>query len=296
MSKPIVDKVVAYITSGNRLMVFRHVHYPEAGVQVPAGTKGVNETPLKAAFREAREESDLQQLTLVSFLGERDVDVTPYGKEQVHHRWFFHFEAPSNLPERWRHDETDPSDGSADVYEFEFSWAGLEAQDLTLAGEQDAMLPELHRSMNHVRYIRRCFELARSALQKGNAPFGALLVHQGKVLFEAENTTNTDHDVTRHADMNVISLAARSLPAETLAQCTMYSSTEPCVMCTGAVEMAGIRHVVFGLSTRALVGVRENASFFDSRAMLRAIGSPAQVEGPILEAEGLQIFQEQPQS
>lgn len=54
-----VEKVVIYITQGNKLLVFRHTNYPQAGIQVPAGTVGTNEDLIEATIREASEETGL---------------------------------------------------------------------------------------------------------------------------------------------------------------------------------------------------------------------------------------------
>ena len=66
----IVEKVVAYVTSGDRLLVFRHVHEPEAGIQVPAGTVEPGESPDDAVIREAHEETGLAGLTIRRYLGQ----------------------------------------------------------------------------------------------------------------------------------------------------------------------------------------------------------------------------------
>jgi tRNA(Arg) A34 adenosine deaminase TadA len=98
------------------------------------------------------------------------------------------------------------------------------------------------------RHLRRAIELARQARERGNHPFGALLVDgDGTVLLEAENTIRSDRDVTAHAETNLVRMATHRFPKDFLAQCTVYASTEPCVMCTGAIFWSNVRRVVFGL-------------------------------------------------
>ena len=74
----------------------------------------------------------------------------------------------------------------------------------------------------------------------GDHPFGALLVKDGEVVLTAVNTVNTDHDNTRHAELNLVSQAMRQFDADFLADCVLYTSTEPCAMCAGAIYWAGI--------------------------------------------------------
>ena len=85
-----VDKVVVYITRGDLLLVFTHPDFPEAGLQVPAGTVEVGEAPADAARREAHEETGLERLSGWTFLGERERDMRDFGRDEVQRRFFFH--------------------------------------------------------------------------------------------------------------------------------------------------------------------------------------------------------------
>ena len=136
-------KVLAYIMHGQRLLVFCHPHAPEAGIQVPAGTVKDGERPEDAVMREAVEETGLTELRLISFLGEEVRDMSSWGVEQVHHRYFYHLECGGSPPRTWRHWEGDPSDGTAGPIEFEFWWADLADGVLELSGDHGALVPEL---------------------------------------------------------------------------------------------------------------------------------------------------------
>ena len=122
---PKIEKVYAYITEGERLLVFRHVDFPEAGIQVPGGTMESDETPEAAVLREAAEESGLQDLVVSEYLGSDEIldsDAQP-GKAVVRH--FFRLTSQQDVPEIWRHYEDDPSDGSSGPILFEFYWLPL---------------------------------------------------------------------------------------------------------------------------------------------------------------------------
>ena len=93
--------------------------------------------------------------------------------------------------------------------------------------------------------ISRAFEIARSAVVHGNHPFGALLVHQGEILVEYENEVVTSKDVTRHAETGLVSRSTAKLNEKALSKSTLYTSTEPCIMCCGAIHWSGISNVVF---------------------------------------------------
>ncbi len=142
------DKVVAYITQGNKLLVFSHPLYPEAGIQVPAGTIKKGEPPDKAVIREAREETGLHELRMRSFLGVREHDLSPHGIAEVHQRYFFHLECGHETPTAWRHYENDPSDGSPAPIELEFFWVKFPDEVPELSGEQGELLHKL-AAINH---------------------------------------------------------------------------------------------------------------------------------------------------
>ncbi len=121
----VVGKVVAYITSGDRLLVFRHVHEPEAGVQVPAGTVEPGESPDDAVLREAHEETGLEGLTIRRYLGRRDYDdPTVRVPPVVHRRFYYHLECSVDAPSIWRHFEEHPSEATEPV-EFELWWVAF---------------------------------------------------------------------------------------------------------------------------------------------------------------------------
>lgn len=137
----------------------------------------------------------------------------------------------------------------------------------------------------HHRFIRRCIELAESAVQKGNHPFGALLVHKGEIILEAENTVNTANDPTGHAELNLVRLAAQKLPPEVLKEVTLYTSTEPCMMCSGGIYWAGISHVVYACAETTLAKYAGEDFLTPSRDIFAKGKRVVKVEGPILDEE-----------
>jgi 8-oxo-dGTP pyrophosphatase MutT (NUDIX family) len=108
--KEIKDKVFAYITHRNRLLVFIHPFAPEAGLQVPAGTIKANERPEAAVLREAFEETGLPDLMIDGFLGEVERDMSDFGRDEIHHRRFYHLCCEGNPHDTWRHEERDSPD------------------------------------------------------------------------------------------------------------------------------------------------------------------------------------------
>lgn len=142
-------KAFAYITSlttsRHRLLVFSQPLSPEAGIQVPAGTIGENETPEDAVQREAGEETGLSRFTLVGLLGRQEFDARPFGRDEIHDRWFFHLTCDEETPERWRHGEHDPADAPGEVIPFDLFWVDLPDRVPPLIAGHDRFIPDLIR-------------------------------------------------------------------------------------------------------------------------------------------------------
>ena len=110
-------------------------------------------------------------------------------------------------------------------------------------------------------HLLRAIELARRSREKGNHPFGSLLVDtSGDVVLEAENTVVTGHDVTGHAELNLVRAASKEFDVESLRRSTLYTSTEPCAMCSSAIYWSGIGRVVYALSSEQLVAIVKDDS------------------------------------
>jgi tRNA(Arg) A34 adenosine deaminase TadA len=139
--------------------------------------------------------------------------------------------------------------------------------------------------------IRQCHELAIQAGTKGNHTFGALLVHKDKVILTAENTVNTENDPTRHAELNLAVKAVQNFPSAVIRNCTLYTSTAPCLMCTATIYDAGISSLVYSVSYEAFSALIPGGyKFIPCDAVYRQLDAALDLYGPILEAEGLKVF------
>ncbi len=94
--------------------------------------------------------------------------------------------------------------------------------------------------------MRQALAEARRALAAGEIPIGAVVVLAGKIIGRGYNQTEQLRDVTAHAEMLALTAAANYLGNKYLADCTLYVTIEPCVMCAGASAWAQLGAVVFG--------------------------------------------------
>ena len=96
------------------------------------------------------------------------------------------------------------------------------------------------------RFMRMALDEARRAAQEDEVPIGAVIVAGGQVVAKAHNLTERLNDVTAHAEMQAITSAATALGGKYLADCTLYVTVEPCLMCAGALAWAQIGRIVYG--------------------------------------------------
>jgi tRNA(Arg) A34 adenosine deaminase TadA len=112
------------------------------------------------------------------------------------------------------------------------------------------------------RFLRRAVELAAAGRAAGDAPFGSLLVGpDGAVLAEDHNTVLSDGDISAHPELKLARWAARELDPATAAATTMYTSCQPCGMCTGAIDRSGLGRVVFALSNEQFEDLKPSGGF-----------------------------------
>lgn len=96
------------------------------------------------------------------------------------------------------------------------------------------------------RYMKSALEEAKQAYDDGEIPIGTVIVAGGRIISRAHNLTETLCDVTAHAEMQAITMAANQLGGKYLTDCTLYVTVEPCVMCAGAIGWAQIPRIVYG--------------------------------------------------
>ena len=102
--------------------------------------------------------------------------------------------------------------------------------------------------------LRRAIGIAAHAVTLGEAPYGSLLAGpDGAILAEAHNTVRSDNDITAHPELKLARWAARELDPDTAARTTMYTSCQPCTMCSGGIVRSGLGRVVYALSTEQLI-------------------------------------------
>jgi tRNA(adenine34) deaminase len=95
-------------------------------------------------------------------------------------------------------------------------------------------------------WMREALLCARRALEKGEVPVGAVVVHLGKIVARGFNQNISDDDPTAHAEVIALRKAGAALGNHRLGECDLFATIEPCAMCAGAMVHARIRRLVYG--------------------------------------------------
>ena len=116
------------------------------------------------------------------------------------------------------------------------------------------------------RFLAHAIEEAERGLAEGGIPIGAALVHRGRVLGQGHNRRVQQGSATLHGEMDALERAGRQ-PAQVYRESVMYTTLSPCAMCTGAILLYGIPHVIVG----------ENRTFMGEEEWLRSRGVRVEV-------------------
>ncbi len=146
--------------------------------------------------------------------------------------------------------------------------------------------------MEHEKHITRCYELAVSAGKKGYDTFGALIVYNGEILEEAENTADYQQGLFGHAEFNLVHKCANKYSDKILSASIFYTSCAPCECCLLAIASLGVRTIVYGVSYKAFSLLTPNDyAPIDYERLLSEMNIPIKMIGPILENEGMSVFE-----
>lgn len=144
--------------------------------------------------------------------------------------------------------------------------------------------------MNDNDYMKIAIELSKSAVLHGNEPFGAVLVKEQEVVYTNENQIYTMHDPSYHGEMGLIRRFCEETGITDLTDYTMYSSCEPCFMCSGAMVWTKLGRLVYGAGNMDLEEILGNKGCNCSKMVFEnSFYAPKVTEG-VLREESLAVL------
>lgn len=142
------------------------------------------------------------------------------------------------------------------------------------------------------RFMHEAIELSKKAVEHGNEPFGAVLVKDGKIVFSNENQIYTKHDYTYHAEAGLIRDFAAATGICDLSDYTLYSSAEPCFMCSGAMVFSRLGRLVFAVSDKELCEAAGESGNETSSIVFSLSSHHPTVTSGVLRDESLAVLKE----
>ena len=139
-------------------------------------------------------------------------------------------------------------------------------------------------------FMAEAIRLSQLAVEHGNEPFGAVLVKDGEIVFSNENQIYTKHDPTFHGEFGLIRQFCAETGITDLRDYTMYSSCEPCFMCSGAMVWVKLGRLVYGASNDDLENMLGNEGCNCSRMVFEHSFWQPQVTAGVLRQESLAIL------
>lgn len=154
--------------------------------------------------------------------------------------------------------------------------------------------------LEHEFYLKKAIEISKEARASGNTPFGALLVDgDGNILLEQGNIEISEHKCTGHAETALAERASQKYDKNFLWDCTLYTTAEPCAMCSGAIYWANIGKVVYAMEEKTLLrltGANDQNPTFDlpCREVFAKGQKQIEVVGPFssLEIEAAEVHKD----
>jgi tRNA(Arg) A34 adenosine deaminase TadA len=145
---------------------------------------------------------------------------------------------------------------------------------------------------DHEAAMERAIELAEEAGDRGDGPYGSVLVRDGDVVMLETNRTKTEDDLALHPELTLARRARSEWSFRTAADTVMYTSTEPCPMCAAGMAYAGLGGVVYSVSGEKAAAVTGGTGGIPCDEVFDRLGADVAVLGGVMEEAGLAVHHE----
>ncbi|MEK6973533.1 MAG: nucleoside deaminase [archaeon] len=140
------------------------------------------------------------------------------------------------------------------------------------------------------RLMKLAIEKTKDGIAKGQTPFGACIVKNGRVISCVHNVVWKSTDITAHAEIHAIREACKKLKTIDLSGCIIYSTCEPCPMCFSACHWANISKVIYGAKISDAKKYGFNELTVSNREMKEKGKSKIRIIGDFLRDENVELF------
>lgn len=110
-------------------------------------------------------------------------------------------------------------------------------------------------SQDHIQFMKVCITLAEKAMDNGDFPVGSIIVKNNMIIGKASEAGKSSNDITQHAEIKAIKNALKNWEPGNLEDCDLYTTHEPCLMCSYVIRHYKIRTVIYGVPVDDLGGI-----------------------------------------
>lgn len=142
-------------------------------------------------------------------------------------------------------------------------------------------------SFDHHSHMREALDLAENARERGDEPFGSVLVRDDTIIMRESNHVRTEADFRRHPELHLAYRAYRELSRTECRESALYTSAEPCPMCSGGIRIAELGRVIYSVPADT---VAERMGSEPSVRCAEIVPDVTTVNGPFMEEEGQRIY------
>ncbi len=150
--------------------------------------------------------------------------------------------------------------------------------------KRDMNLCDNDTQTTHEKFMKRCLTLAQLAKNEGKTAVGAVVVHNKKIIAEGREGEEGLPAALAHAEMLAVLKAQKTLTKKELAQCSLYTTVEPCFMCSYLIRSSGIKQLVYGITTPETGGDSSQFPFLATNHIKKWGKAPKIVTGVLAEA------------
>ena len=137
---------------------------------------------------------------------------------------------------------------------------------------------------NHIPYMRQCIDLGKEAMLQGDPPVGALVVKENTVIGIGIEAGRSSQNITKHAEIEAVNDALQKSKLKDLEVCILYTTHEPCIMCSYVLRHYKLQTIVYGASVEHVGGVTSDLKVLLTSKVPKW-GKPPEIIGDILKDE-----------
>lgn len=140
----------------------------------------------------------------------------------------------------------------------------------------------------HEFYMQKCIALGQIAKEKGESPVGSIVVLNGEIIGQGIEAVKSNNDLTFHAEVEAIRDATQHLGKRDLTNCILYTTHEPCLMCSYIIRQMKVNTIVWGISIKEIGGQNSEYPILNDTKIQNWSFPPTIITG-VLEEECLKL-------